>query len=279
MPEEVPLTGAGSSRHRPVVSLLTDFGGSEPFVGLVKARILGCCPDAAIVDLTHELPPFAIEAAAFWIGRAFGHFPVGSVHVCVVDPGVGTARRILLVEHAGQYFLAPDNGLLTDIADGEGATVRAVDLRILERWGLGPPSATFHGRDLFAPLAGRLADGSIGPEELGGPVQDWLRLDRRPVEISPSRIQGTILFEDRFGNLFSNIELVSPVNSTEWQVYAEGRAVPWVRTYGNGTPGSLVALENAFGVLEIACVHGSAALALGSGPGTQVELRRLEAPG
>jgi hypothetical protein len=279
MPEEVPLTGTGASRQRPVVSLLTDFGSSEPFVGLVKARILGCCPDAAIVDLTHELPPFAIEAAAFWIARAFGYFPAGSVHVCVVDPGVGTARRILLVEHAGQYFLAPDNGLLTDIADGEGATVRAVDLRVPERWGLGPPSATFHGRDLFAPLAGRLADGSIGPEELGRPVQDWLRLDRLPVEISPSRIQGRILFADRFGNIFSNIELVSLVHSTAWQVYAGGRAVPWVRTYGNGTPGSLVALENAFGVLEIACVHGSAALALGSGPGTQVELRRLEAPG
>lgn len=275
----MPLTAADGSRQRPVVSLLTDFGSSEPFVGLVKARILGCCPEAAIVDLTHELPPFAIEAAAFWIARSFGHFPAGSVHVCVVDPGVGTARRILLVEHAGHCFLAPDNGLLTDIADREGASVRAVESRVLERLGLGRPSATFHGRDLFAPLAGWLADGSIRPESLGDPVQDWLRLDRQPVEISPSRIQGRVLFADRFGNLFSNIEVFSLVSSTKWQVYAGGRAVPWARTYGNGAPGSLVALENAFGVLEIACVGGSAARTLGSGPGARVELRRLELPG
>ncbi len=275
----MPLTGSDGTHQRPIVSLLTDFGRSEPFVGLVKARILSDCADATIVDLTHELPPFSVEAAAFWIARVFEYFPEGSVHVCVVDPGVGTARRILLVQHAGHYFLAPDNGLLAGIAGRAGATVRGVDPRCLDAAGLGTPSATFHGRDLFAPLAGRLAGGTLRPEEMGQPLADWMRLALQPAEVTSSLVRGRVLFADHFGNLFSNIEAISLNDCKDWQVRVAGRVLPWVRTYGDAAPGSLVALENSFGVVEIACVGGSAGRALGSDVGTRVEMRRLERRG
>jgi S-adenosylmethionine hydrolase len=216
VPEEVPVTGAGACR--PLVSLLTDFGYSEPFVGLVKAGILAECPEASLVDLTHDLPPFAVGAAAFWIERAFPCFPAGSVHVCVVDPGVGTARRILLVQQGGHLFLAPDNGLLTGVARGEGSVVRAIAPGYLEGSGLGRISATFHGRDVFAPLAGRLASGKTAPEEMGQAVADWQVLGS-PVPVTDrNRIVGQILFADRFGNLFSNIETFSLVDKEHWEV-------------------------------------------------------------
>jgi S-adenosylmethionine hydrolase len=274
VPEEVPVTGAAGSTSRPVVSLLTDFGTTEPFVGLVKALILAECPDAALVDLTHELPAYAIEAAGFWIERVHAHFPSGTVHLCVVDPGVGTARRILLAERGGQRFLAPDNGLLSAVAGHPETVVRAIDPGWLEVAGLGRPSPTFHGRDLFAPLAGRLAAGGISPEQMGPVVTDWQRLDWQGLEREPSMIRGRVLFADRFGNLFSNIELESVPDYRAWGVHAGAAPVPWVRTYGEATADTLVALQNSFGVLEIACVGGSAAALTGLEPGAGIELRR-----
>ena len=274
MPEEVPLSEAGSVPRRPVVGLLTDFGRSEPFVGLMKARILEACPEASLVDLTHELPPYGVEAAAFWIDRSFAYFPPRTVHVCVVDPGVGTERRLLLVEACGQLFLAPDNGLLAGIASKEAAITRAVSGEALEAMGLGAPSATFHGRDLFAPIAGRLAAGTVRPEVLGEAIHDWRHLLPADPVFEDSTIRGRILFSDHFGNLFSNLEIKTPVNTEEWSVHAAGRAFPWVRTYGDAPAGTLVALENSFGVIELSCVGDSASRRLGIGAGAPVELRR-----
>ena len=278
MPEEVPLSDAGRGPRRPVVGLLTDFGRSEPFVGLMKARILDACPDAALVDLTHELPPYGVEAAAFWIDRALAYFPGGTVHVCVVDPGVGTDRRILLVEACGQLFLAPDNGLLARVAGREAAIARAVSQAVLGAMGLGAPSATFHGRDLFAPLAGRLAAGTVHPAALGAPIDDWLRVEGGDPGLRDTTLHGRILFQDHFGNLFSNVEIKSPFKTEEWTVHAAGRSFPWVRTYGDAPPGTLVALENSFGVVELSCVGDSAARRLGIEAGAPVELRRRAAP-
>jgi len=274
----VPLTGPEAVRQHPVVSLLTDFGYAEPFAGLVKARVLAECPSAKIVDLTHSLPPYAIEAAAFWIGRAYRYFPPHSVHVCVVDPGVGTERRILLAELAGHVFLAPDNGLLTSIGSHPEARIRALDPGWLASAGLGRPSATFHGRDLFAPLAGRLAAGTALPEQVGQIVSDWQRLATTSPVRTASGVHGRVLFADTFGNIFSNIETITLVDYAEWEVVAAGRVLPWVRTYGEAAPGTVVALENSFGVVEIACVGGSAAGVTGLGPGAPVELRRRGDP-
>lgn len=274
----MPLKAAGEGRRLPVVSLLTDFGTTEPFVGLVKARILAACPDASIIDLTHELPAYAVEAAAFWIDHSFGFFPTGTVHVCVVDPGVGTARRILVVEHSGQVFLAPDNGLLTRVAERPGTVVRAVDPGYFEAAGIVRPSATFHARDLFAPLAGWLAARTRRPQDVGRLLEDWLRLEVPRPTVTPDSIRGRILFSDHFGNLFSNIEIPSHVEREEWQVTAGGRLLPWVRTYGEVPAGTLVALENSFGVVELACVGGSAAKALGIGAGSEIALSRRTGP-
>ena len=274
MPQDVSVTRPAAGARRPVVSLLTDFGSAEPFVGLMKARVRAECPAAAIIDLTHQLPPYAIEVAAFWIGRVHRYFLPGTVHLCVVDPGVGTARRILLVERGGQQFLAPDNGLLTPIASQAEALIRCVEPGWFEAAGLAGPSATFHGRDLFAPLAGRLAAGVVRPEDLGPTVTDWRRLDAPAPEWAESAIRGRILFADNFGNLFSDIEMESLPDYRSWDVHVAGRVVPWVRTYGEAPPGSLVALKNSFGVLEVSCVSGSATAATGLEPGAGVELRR-----
>ena len=267
----MPL-GLSASRETaaPVVALTTDFGSSDPFAGLVKAGILARCPAARVIDLTHSVPAYDVEAGAFWIERFYRYLPRGTIHVCVVDPGVGTARRILLVEQAGQLFLGPDNGLLSPVAGAEGAVVRGIGQAFLRDAGLGSPSATFHGRDLFAPLAGLLAAGACRPEDVGCPVTDWLRPGWNSPYLSAGQVHGRILIVDHFGNCFSNItsELL-PKGKTLVAVVG-GEPLPLVRTYGDRPPGSLVAVINSFGVLEVACVAGHASDRLGLKPGDPV---------
>lgn len=257
----------------PIVTLTTDFGLSDAFVGLVKAGVLGRAPGARIIDLTHSVPPQDLEAGAFWIERSFRFFPEGTLHLGVVDPGVGTARRILLVEHAGQLFLGPDNGLLGPVASQEGAVVRVVTRRFLDSIGLTRVSPTFHGRDLFAPLAGLLACGTCGAGEVGPVVGDWQRPSwPAPVETADG-VLGRVIIIDRFGNCFSNIDAESIVDYEKPVGLAGGHLLPLVRTYGEHPEGSMVILANAFGVLEVACVGGSAARSLGLRVGDPVELR------
>jgi S-adenosylmethionine hydrolase len=274
VPEEVPVTAReAAGPAAPIVTLTTDFGLSDAFVGLVKAGVLGRAPDARIIDLTHAVPSYDLEAGAFWIERSFRFFPAGTVHLGVVDPGVGTGRRILLIEHAGQLFLGPDNGLLGPIASLDGAVVRVVTQGFLGSLGLTRVSHTFHGRDLFAPLAGLLAGRSCSAGDVGPVVEDWQRPPwRRPVE-TPAGVLGRIIIIDRFGNCFSNIDVESDVISKKRVGLAGGRELPMVKTYGERPDGSMVILANAFGVLEVACVGGNAALSLGLGVGDPVELR------
>jgi S-adenosylmethionine hydrolase len=274
VPEEVPVTAReAAGPAAPIVTLTTDFGLSDAFVGLVKAGVLGRAPDARIIDLTHAVPSYDLEAGAFWIERSCRFFPAGTVHLGVVDPGVGTERRILLVEHAGQLFLGPDNGLLGPIASREGAVVRVVTRGFLDRMGLTRASPTFHGRDLFAPLAGLLACGSCRAGDVGPVVDDWQRPPwPRPVE-TPDGALGRVIIIDRFGNCFSNIDAESLVHYQNPIGLAGGHELPLVRTYGERPDGSMVILANAFGVLEVACVGGDAARSLGLGVGDRVELR------
>jgi S-adenosyl-L-methionine hydrolase (adenosine-forming) len=169
----VSLAPVPSGRFVPngIVTLLTDFGSREPFAGAMKGRILSACPHARIVDLSHELTAYRIAEASFWISRLRLDFPPGTVHLAIVDPGVGTQRRLLAIESDGQVLVGPDNGLLGDLAGSPGARARAVSAGLLAT--LNPaPSSTFHGRDLFAPLAGALAAGRIGFEEVGNVVHD-----------------------------------------------------------------------------------------------------------
>lgn len=262
----------GSFIPNGIVTLLTDFGVREPFVGAMKGRILSACPNAWVVDLTHELTAYRVAEAGFWIERLRLDFPAGTVHLAIVDPGVGTARRVIAVAVDGQVLIGPDNGLLGGVAGLPGARIRAVSPGLLA--GLNPrPSATFHGRDLFAPLAGQLAAGRINFDELGTEVDDA----RPPVFPQPRRgregIDGEVLLVDRYGNLFSNIE-ISPGDLLKSQrVTFGGQALVPVRTYGDAPPGTFVAVVNAFGVVEAACVEGSAAASLGLGPGAAVAIR------
>jgi S-adenosylmethionine hydrolase len=212
----------------PVITLLTDFGHLDPYAGIMKGVILGICPEARIVDLTHDVIPYQIAQAAFLLEQSWRYFPAGTIHVAVVDPGVGTARRPLLVEAGGHYFIGPDNGVLPE---GEAFEI-LVDSA--------PASRTFHGRDVFAPAAARLAMG----EKRVKPVSD-------PVRITLER--GTVLHIDRFGNVITNLR-----PGTEKRV----------ATYAEGPPGELFVIEGSSGYLEIALNRGSAAERLGIGVGS-----------
>lgn len=268
-PPQVP---AGRRSTSGVVSLTTDFGVSEPFVGLVKAQILARHPAARIVDLTHGVPPFSTEAAAFWTERSHRYFPPGSVHVVVVDPGVGTDRRLLAVAVDDQLFLAPDNGVLGPLAGLPGAKVRAVAASTLLELGIREPSATFHGRDVLGPLAGELSSGEVPFEKLGSPCDDWVRPGWAPPEALGKTVLGRVIIVDHYGNCFSNIESQFIVPYEVKRVSFGGHALPWVRTYGDRPPGTGIALINAFGVLEAAWVEGSACRQLGLAPGSPVEV-------
>ncbi len=268
-----------------IVTLLTDFGQRDPFVGMVKGVILAGFPAARIVDLTHEIPPQDLRAGAYWLARSYAGFPAGTVHVAVVDPGVGTARALVVAEARGQWLVAPDNGLLAELAarDGLGA-VHAID-RVA--CGLGEPSRTFHGRDLLAPVAAMLASGALRPTAVGpesaltGP--SWER-----AVVRPDRIEGAVIVRDRFGNLLTDVpteaveRLAGERGAVPEQdpsrggllVWVSDQAVPWRRTYADVAVGALVALDNAHGDLEIAVRDGSAAERLGAGPGTPVRVVR-----
>jgi S-adenosyl-L-methionine hydrolase (adenosine-forming) len=268
----LPSDDSGGFRPTGLVTLLTDFGVRDPFVGLMKAQVYGRLPGARIVDLTHDLPPYRPAVAAFWLERARHWCPPGTVHVAVVDPGVGTARRLLAAEVGGQAFLGPDNGLLGAVLAEDSARVWAIDPAGLGRFGLDTPSATFHGRDILAPLAAELAAGRVTAADLGPVVTDW-----RPSAIPTPRpaadgLEGEILLVDRYGNAFTNVSADELGTQAGAVLEVAGRRLPIVRTYGDAPPGTAVALANSFGVLEIAVVTGDAASELGLRTGDPVRL-------
>jgi S-adenosyl-L-methionine hydrolase (adenosine-forming) len=273
VPEPASTADEGGHGFLPcgVVTLITDFGITDPFVGAMKGRILQHCAAAQCVDLTHGITPFRPAEAAFWLEHLRHDFPPGTIHVAVVDPGVGTARRLLAVCLGDQLFLGPDNGLLGGLARQPGAQARAVAAEMLDR--LSPsPSATFHGRDLLAPLAGRLAGSLIAFDDLGSVVSDSVESPVPDPRVAAGMIQGEVLLVDHYGNLFSNIDLTLVVNNEIRSVRFGARELPWKRTYRDAQPGECIALLNAFGVIEAACVEGRASDVLQLGPGAPVSV-------
>ena len=257
-----------------IVTLLTDFGLRDPFVGVMKAAVLARCRSAALVDLTHDIEPGHVEDAAFWLAQAYRFFPAGSVHLAVVDPGVGTSRAPLVVAAGGHAFVGPDNGIF------EVVLRRAPSFECFRiepgRLGLSPPSRTFHGRDIFAPVAGSLAAGSIGLAEVGPrhePLATRAVPEARPVS---DGFEGEVLVVDRFGNLVTNVEAGSFGERPKARVAIAGRSLELVGTYGDVSPGECSAVVGSFGQIEVVQRGGSAATALGAQRGTPLRVHRFE---
>ena len=242
-------------KMRALVTLLTDFGTLDGYVGAMKGVILSRAPDATLVDLTHDIPPHDVWSGAWALREAARSFPAGAIHVAVVDPGVGTARRPILVEHAGQVFVGPDNGVLSLASSGGRA-------RHLDRSELHHPqvSRTFHGRDIFAAVAGHLAAG-LPPADCGTPIADWLRLEELAPSSAANGVRGAVIHVDRFGNLVTNITTLAAGARVE--VEGGPSAVPLRATFGDVAPGEWVAYLGSSGRLELAVREGSAAARLG----------------
>ena len=266
-----------------VITITTDFGHQGPFVGVMKGVMLTRLPEARIIDLTHEIVVHWPAEAGFWLARAFGYFPPGTVHVAVVDPGVGTSRDIIAVTAGGHVFLAPDNGLLAPVVDrNPGASVVKLTAARLSHFGIHTPSATFHGRDIFAPIAAELAAGRCVPSDLGerqsSVIPAWV--DEPTVE--RGAVSGVVITIDHFGNLITNIDAALIQGLRNPRVHAGNHTFELLRTYGDTQPGQYLALVNSFGVIEIARAEQSAADGLGLGRGAPVVIRArapVSAPG
>ncbi len=250
-------------------TLTTDFGAGSGYPAQMKAVLLAAAPTARIVDVSHEVPRHDLLAGALLLEACLPWFPPGAIHVAVVDPGVGTARRALCLRDAeGRTFVAPDNGLLTPFLS-EGA--RAFE--IAPGRAVPPPrSATFHGRDLFAPAAAFLANGG-DPAALGPALRDPVRLAWPAAERRGDELVGETLAADGFGNLVTSIRAGELGAAPPAAVDAGGRPARWVRTYGEASPGELVALVGSGGRVEVAVREGSAAAVLGRARGVPVRVR------
>jgi S-adenosylmethionine hydrolase len=256
-----------------IITLTSDFGLRDPFVGVMKGRILEAAPGARIIDLTHEIVAHWPAEAGFWIARSYAYFPRGSVHVAVVDPGVGTTRDIAIAELDGHVFLAPDNGLLAEVAARPGAVLRHLRNDLLPSLGVDRPSATFHGRDIFAPVAAALATSRVRPEVIGRRVDALVPAWVEEPQVERERVSGVVITIDHFGNLLTNIDRSLIDGFVDPVVHAGKLLLPLRRTYGEMRPGDALALINSFSVVEIAVAEGRAADALGLSRGAPVIVR------
>lgn len=254
-----------------VITLTTDFGHKGPFAAVMKGVMLDRFPGARIIDLTHEIPAHWPPEAGFWISRSYRYFPAGTVHVAIVDPGVGTEREIIIVQHDRHLFMAPDNGLLASMLNSaENALVYCLRQEALAALSIGTPSLTFHGRDIFAPIAAEFAAGRLQPADVGSRTDQWIPPWLDEPEVAPARVAGVIITVDAFGNLISNIDQSLIASFTHPVASLAGHRFPLAPTYGRVQPGEYLALINSFGVLEIARAEGSAADGLGTDRGAPV---------
>ena len=257
-----------------IITITTDFGHKGPFAAIMKGVILGRFPAAKIIDLAHDIPAQWPPEAGFWVSRSYQWFPAGTVHLAIVDPGVGTEREILVVECDSHIFMAPDNGLLAQLIDSASeAQVHKLVLANLDSLNLPSPSATFHGRDIFAPVAAELASGRIAVADIAEKTNDWTPGWIDEPDVSSGKVAGAIVTVDTFGNLISNIDAGLLAEFKEPIAEIAGHQVSMQTTYGRATPGDYLALVNSFGVVEIARAEGSAADGLGSARGAPLIIR------
>jgi len=253
-----------------IVTLLTDFGVRDPFVGVMKGVMLCSGAPLSFVDLTHAVEPQQVGDAAFWLARAFRWFPPGTVHLAVVDPGVGTERAAVVARGGGHWFVAPDNGVLEVVARRvPGLEAREIDA---ERLGLEVRSRTFHGRDVFAPTAARLALGRVLFEDVG-PVRALLPTTHVPEPVVEGRTaRGAVIVLDHFGNLITNLAASALPAGAAWRVRVAERELPVVATFAAVPVGALAAVVGSFGELELFVRNGSAAALLSAERGTPVDV-------
>lgn len=255
----------------PVITLLTDFGTADYFVAAVKGVILTINPQVHIVDITHDVPPQDVEAGAFTLLTCYRDFPAGTIHVAVVDPGVGSSRRGIVVRAGSYYFVGPDNGLFSYVYDRD--TSPQTFHLTATKYFRPSPSSTFHGRDVFAPVAAALSQG-IEPEALGPRITDEVRLPSlSPMKREDGKVEGRIIHIDRFGNCITNFTRADVPDSNEMQLLVKGRVVRTIRQFfadEHASQDDLFAIWGSAGFLELAINGGSAATLLGAHRGDPV---------
>jgi len=254
------------------ITLTTDFGASDHFVGTMKGVVYNINPSARVVDISHEVPSYDLLDGALTIAQAYSYFPPETIHVVVVDPGVGSARRPILARTEKCFFVAPDNGVLSLALERE----KQVSVRHItaENYFLHPVSRTFHGRDIFAAVAGWLSTG-LEPSDFGQEVSDYVRFSIPTPKVSQKGIQGVILKVDKFGNLVTNITpqhipLFDPHSPPFKIVVGKHEITRMRKSYAEGPSGEVFAILGSMGFLEIAMNQGSAARALEAGKGAEV---------
>jgi S-adenosylmethionine hydrolase len=260
--------------NRSIITLTTDFGLNDHFVGTVKGVILNIFPEVEIVDICHSVQAFDVLDGALTIAQSYSYFPSGTVHMVVVDPGVGTARRPLLVTGDKHHFVAPDNGVLSMVYGREERLhIRHVTA---EHYSLQPVSNTFHARDIFAPVAAWLAKG-VDPEKFGEEITDFVRFNSpKPKSVDGGSLRGVVLKVDRFGNLVTNITpqdapMLFGVDPVPFKISVGKHEITEIHpNYSEGSPGEVFAILGSMGYLEIASGRGSAAKIIGTGKGTEV---------
>jgi len=261
-------------RRRPIVTLTTDFGLNDHFVGTIKGVILGIAPEAEIVDICHTVQAFDILDGALALAHSYSYFPSGTVHLVIVDPGVGSTRRPIVASSEEHNFVAPDNGVLSLMyAREERLSVRHITA---DHYFLQPVSSTFHGRDIFAPVAAYMAKG-VHQEKFGDEITDFVRFNApKPKAVDAKTLRGVVLRADRFGNLVTNFtpEDVPALFQSEpsaFKIVIGKREISTMRqNYAEGTPGDVFGILGSMGFLEISANRGAAAQLVGAGKGAEV---------
>jgi S-adenosylmethionine hydrolase len=257
---------------RPIITLTTDYGTSDNFTAVMKGVILSINPEVNIVDVTHSVLPHDILDGALAIGQSYKYFPPKTVHLVVVDPGVGTERRPILVAGDQHYFVAPDNGVLSSVYD-QSESLHVWNI-ISEHYFRQPVSKTFHGRDIFAPVAAWLTK-SWQTASFGEPITDFIRFGIPKAKVNGNKIQGTVLRADHFGNLITNITAEDvpdlAAGSDKFKIsVGNGQITKVVETFAQGAAGEAVGLIGSSGYLELSVNKGNASRTLGAGRGAEV---------